>query len=259
MKEVVKQERSELVDITKVKGFSDFDPSLLITPRAKIVQAMSEEAKLHPELIGSIVNSLTGDVLAKKDEKLIFTALMFRKNRIMFNSQSGVDCISKDGSEGEGVPGGVCKLCHLSQWTKDVDGNNIQPCTEVLNFISIVEGEPLPFVVSFMKTGYKTGKKLYNYIAQNGFRGFSPYVFKYSLEAKFVDDTKGSYYVPSIEPAGKNSKEDIEYYDAMFDNLNTVEIKMDIADDEATYKDVNPAAENIIDGEKEGYTGKAPF
>jgi len=219
-----------------VKGFETMDRDLLEIPRLKIAQALTDEVQAGDAKQGQIINSLTGEVLADKDEALVFTPLIFGKSRILFSGGSGVDCIAKNGQTGEGDPGGVCASCPYSKWTKnEKTGKNEQLCSELLNFVSIVDEKPI--MISFMKSGFKAGKKLYNLIAAQAMQGKSPWFNKYSISAKFVQDEGNSYHTPVIKAAGKNDDKQIEYLDGLFDVLNEVDIHVE-------YENEAPAVNN---------------
>jgi len=226
-----------------VKGFESTDKELLEIPRLKIAQALTEEVQEGEAKQGQIINSLTGEILADKEKEVLFTPLIFGKSRIFFERPNGVKCIAKNGMEGQGDPGGTCADCPYSKWTKDEKDKNVQLCSELLNFVSIIN--EVPIMVSFMKTGFKAGKKLYNLIASQAMKGNSPWFNKYSISTKFKTGDDGSYYIPVIKAAGKNDEESIEYFDNLFDMLSNVDISVEY-EDEAPPVD-NSAAEMAND------------
>ena len=227
---VKKQELTQAhqTDVTKVDGFNDgIDTDLLATPRIKLVQALSEEATNGTAQAGDFINTITAEIIANRGESFEFTPLMVTKSRIMFDNvaENGIACLSRDGKEGEGNPGGNCKNCEFSKWQKDNDGNNIQPCSEVVNFMVKLDEEPIPFVLSFMKSSFKVGRSLYNHVVMSALKKRPIYANRFKMSSKLVEGAKGSYYTPILSPAGINGN--LTEYKLAYDIAMGQEIQID--------------------------------
>jgi hypothetical protein len=89
----------------------------------------------------------------------------------------------------------------------DEEGVEIQR-TMARNFYCLVEGEELPFVVSFKGTGAKTGKVLGTQIyITNKAMQLPPPAVTMKLTAHKETNDKGTYYVWDVAPAHKTSDE----------------------------------------------------
>lgn len=70
-------------------------------------------------------------------------------NLLWINSYDGSknppDCISNDGKEGEGYPGGHCKTCQNNQFGEDGEG---KACKNIIRAYILAEGQIMPWVLN---------------------------------------------------------------------------------------------------------------
>jgi hypothetical protein len=68
------------------------------------------------------------------------------------------DCVSRDGLEGRGTPGGDCLKCELSQWESDKKGRG-KACSESRLVYLIQPDEILPIVIKVPATSLASARK----------------------------------------------------------------------------------------------------
>lgn len=173
----------------------------LLIPRTKLLQPLSPEIEENNLKAGSIINSLTKEILPVE-----FVPVFMFKEFIRFNARA---------TDKAGYDPGFA-LGALMWKTADPNDprveetkfgpNGEQPVAQaVLNFFSYFPGCDMPIIVSFAKTSYKAGKQLYSLTKFTGGDMFSR---KYSLTTKKEQNDSGSYWVYQVAPAGVTSEED---------------------------------------------------
>ena len=184
-----------------VRGKDNIQQEDLLIPRVKLLQFLSPEVidDKNELKAGMFVNSLTGGFLG---ETVDFIALNTAISRIKWVSKeinSGIDCISLDGSTGSRH--GDCKKCKFMEWQEGEKGERIAPaCNRFMNYPSLLLPELAALVmVSFTRTSTKTGKKLSSLISQ---RPGDTFLWKYRLSSELIDGEKGKYYIYKIDDAG---------------------------------------------------------
>lgn len=210
---------------TKIKGLEGIDQDLITIPRIKLVQSMSVEATDMEISPGSLVNSITKEVLAKKAEPMTFIPLMTSRSRVLYaslDSDKMFLCRSQNGKDGMGDPGGYCPECPMSKWGDD---GSSPKCTDFINVavIPILEDGPsnMPMVLSFGRTSYGTGKQLINFLfyAQK-----SPWHNQYQLFSKQEKNDKGTFFVLKVTPAGKTDGNLIDMYEQAYNFVTQEEV-----------------------------------
>ena len=204
--EVTKKENSSLMQNDKnQRGFeSGVDQEDLIIPRAKLIQALSPEMQegLDGIKIGSIINSLTKEMLP--DE---FIPIFAFKNYIRFNPRSKDDPNFDPAFE----PGAIIWRSSdpsdpLVQEQTKFGRNGEKPvATTFLNFFSYFPGVPMPVIVSFSKTSYRSGKQL---LSLGKFCGGDMFSRKYKLMSQMETNDIGTYAVLKVTPVGNSSPDD---------------------------------------------------
>lgn len=96
------------------------------------------------------------------------------------------------------------------------------PVTKVLNYLCHFPGQRFPLILSFKSTSYKGAKKL-NYMLEEA--GGDIYSNKYKLIIGMETKNKNSYYVMSVEAAGKSSPEELVICQAIYDKFYTQDIE----------------------------------
>ena len=188
-------------------GFEDEEAGDVIIPRVKVIQALSPERKDKIADEGDIINSLTKD---KLNEKTFIPVFKFNNN-VWWRDRSeggGINCIARDGKVGIKSDDTqiMCAACRRCEFDNTKSGKEAIPtCTKYINFFGFFEGERMPIILSFSKTSYNEGKKLYSLAKvtmQNMFN------YGYKLSAKLMSKGGNEWYVPVMTPVGPTSEED---------------------------------------------------
>lgn len=232
-----------------IPGLEGVEQDLLIIPRLKLVQKNSVEVDDEIAKPGQIVNSVTKDVIGKKDEPLLLIPVLNTRSRILFrpfDEGGGLLCQSSDGKNGTGEPGGICASCPENQW-KNEGKKNISPnCTELLNIFCIVRGYdfPIPLTASFGRTSMGAGKQLVNFFwadAQKNQK--SPWNFVYELKTEMTENEYGKFYVFKAAPGGKATKDEIEKGGLFYNLIKSTTIQ--VHEDEEEIRKEQAKAEGV--------------
>lgn len=164
-KALTTQQEAALAEVTSTPmGFEDEDPGDMIIPRVKVVNALSPERKDKIADEGDIINSLTKERLNGK----VFVPVFKFNNNIDWRDRSdggGIKCIARDGKVGIASDGTtlMCAACKRCEFDNTKQGRDAAPkCTKYINFLGFFEGERMPIILSFAKTNFAEGKKLYS-------------------------------------------------------------------------------------------------
>jgi hypothetical protein len=209
--DIVEQEDMDLVEINEdPKGFEDDDSEDMIIPRVKVIQTLSPERKDKIAEEGDILNSLTKDKL----NGLNFIPVFKFNNHVLWKDRTdggGIQCIARDAKVGEKSDGTtlLCVECKACEFDNTKQGKEATPkCTKYINFFGFIEGQKLPIILSFAKTNYNEGKKLYS-LAKVTMQNM--WNFKYQLTAKLIAKNANEWYIILTAPMGKTSTEDRSY------------------------------------------------
>lgn len=200
--------------VSDVKGFegADIQKEDLIIPRAALLQALSPEivdGATAPDgkdlKTGMIINSLTREILPE-----IFIPVFYFPTWIRFNPRDN----KSEGYDPAYGPGDVIWHSNdrndLRVQEEGKFGPNGEPplATMFMQFFSYFPGVPMPVVVSFSKTSIKSGKRL---LSLARFSGANMFAQKYKLGVKKEQNDKGTYFVLTIDLAGKLLEDDTDY------------------------------------------------
>lgn len=176
-------------------GFDDGDDKDLIIPRVKLVQS-NDMANFDPATEGDIrpgmfINSITHEILDPE-----FIPIFVFKKWIKFTPMDqggGIEWQSSDPNDP--------RVIEEAKWGE----NDEKPlATTFLNFFSLFKGCESPLLLSFSRTSYKAGKKLYSLAKLRPGDIFSR---KYKLLSKQVKD-KFTYWVFDVAPGVNASPEE---------------------------------------------------
>lgn len=188
-------------------GFEDEDPSDMIIPRVKVIQTLSPERKDKVAAEGDIINSLTKEKLNGK----VFVPVFKFNNNIWWRDRSdggGIKCIARDGKVGNMSDGTLlmCASCKLCEFDNTKQGKEAIPkCTKYINFFGFFEGERMPIILSFAKTSYNEGKKLYS-LAKVTMQNMWNY--GYTLNEKLQAKSGNEWFICVPSAAGPTQEED---------------------------------------------------
>ena len=222
-------------------GFEDEDASDMIIPRVKVVQTLSPERKDKIAEEGDIINSLTKDKLNGK----VFVPVFKFNNNIDWKDRAdggGIMCIARDGKVGEKSDGSqvMCASCRRCEFDNTKQGKESLPkCTKYINFFGFFAGERMPIILSFAKTNYNEGKKLYS-LAKVTMQNMWNY--GYTLNEKLMAKNGNEWYIITATPAGASNEEDRVFALELYKTFrNTIQnINFDVEDTGAETSGANP-------------------
>ncbi len=229
--EIMKKEADELaVQGNMPMGFEDEESDDIIIPRVKVIQALSPERKEKIADEGDIINSLTKERLNGK----IFVPVFKFNNNVLWrdrNDGGGIVCTARDGRLGTQSDGStlLCANCRKCEFDNTKQGRDALPtCTKYINFFGFFAGERAPIILSFSKTCYNEGKKLYS-LAKVTMQNM--WHFGYALNEKKMVKANNEWYVPVMTAAGPTTEEDREFGMALYkmyrNNMQNFEFDMD--------------------------------
>lgn len=218
--------------VNKPRGFEDEGDNDVIIPRVKVVQDLSPERKEKVASEGDLVNSLTKDILNGK----AFIPVFKFDNNIKWRDRSlggGIECIARDGKMGQ-MNDGTCKncaVCRLNEFDNTKKGKDAQPlCTKYLNFFGFIEGEHVPIVLSFTKTYYNEGKKMYSMAK---FRMQDMWNFKYMIGTKKASKNDNEWYILTATPGGASDLEDRAFAEELYMMFKGKDFMADLNENES--------------------------
>lgn len=211
-------------------GFEDEEAGDLIIPRVKVIQTLSPERKEKIAEEGDIINSLTKEKLNGKT----FIPIFKFNNHVWWKDRSeggGIQCMSRDGRLGTMSDGTqiMCSQCRRCEFNNSKQGKEALPtCTKYINFFGFFAGERMPIILSFSKTSYNEGKKLYS-LAKVTMANMWNYGYK--LSEKLMAKGNNEWYIPVMTPVGPTTDEDrayaLEMYKSFRNNLQNMNYDMD--------------------------------
>lgn len=231
--EIIKKESEELaVQNSMPMGFEDEEADDIIIPRVKVIQALSPERKDKIADEGDIINSLTKERLNGK----VFVPVFKFNNNVLWrdrNDGGGIICTARDGRLGVQSDGTtlMCANCRKCEFDNTKQGREAMPsCTKYINFFGFFAGERAPIILSFSKTCYNEGKKLYS-LAKVTMQNMWHY--GYTLNEKKMVKANNEWYVPVMTAAGATDEEDRAFGMALYkmyrNNMQNLEFDMDDA------------------------------
>lgn len=229
-KEIQKQGQNLLATQSEAPmGFEDEEEGDLIVPRVKVIQTLSPERKDKIAEEGDILNSLTKEKLNGK----VFIPVFKFNNNIWWKDRSeggGIQCIAREGkvgimSDGTSLP---CASCRKNEFNNTKQGKEALPvCTKYINFFGFFSGEPMPIILSFAKTNYNEGKKLYS-LAKVTMQNM--WHFGYKLDNKMMSKGGNEWYNIVVTPNGSVSEEDKQYGMSLYQAFRSKGFKFDMDD-----------------------------
>lgn len=231
-KELATKQATEVAEATNnvPLGFEDEEAGDMIVPRIKVVQTLSPEHKDKVAEEGDIINSLTKEKLNGK----VFIPVFKFNNNIEWKDRSeggGILCMARDGKVGEQSDGTkvMCASCKRCEFDNTKQGKDAIPkCTKYINFFGFFAGERSPIILSFAKTNYNEGKKIYS-LAKITMQNM--WNHGYVLENKLMAKNGNEWYIISATPNGATDEADREFGLALYkmyrNSLNELNYDMD--------------------------------
>ena len=235
---LVAQQQAQLATQSEAPmGFEAEDAGDMIIPRVKVVQTLSPERKDKQANEGDIINSLTKERLNGKT----FIPVFKFNNNIDWKDRAeggGIQCIARDGKVGEKSDGSqvMCASCRRCEFDNTKQGKEALPkCTKYINFFGFFAGERMPIILSFAKTNYNEGKKLYS-LAKVTMQNMWNY--GYVLNEKLMAKNGNEWYIATATPAGATNDEDrafaLELYKSFRNTIQDVNFDFEYTSSEST-------------------------
>lgn len=230
--EMAKQEPQALTINNNVPmGFEDEEAGDIIIPRVKVIQTLSPERKDKLADEGDIINSLTKE---KYNGKVFIPVFKFNNN-IDWKDRAdggGIRCIARDGKVGEEIDGSrkLCAQCRRCEFDNTKQGRDAAPkCTKYINFFGFFAGEHMPIILSFAKTNFNEGKKLYS-LAKVTMQNM--WNHGYILDNKKMAKNGNEWYIIVINPAGPTTDDDRAFAATLYQGYRTTiqQVAMDLED-----------------------------
>lgn len=229
-------------------GFEDEEAGDIIVPRIKLIQSLSPERRDGIAEEGDIINSLTKE---KYNGRVFIPVFKFNNNIDWIDRADGggIRCIARDGKIGETSDGQrtFCAQCRRNEFDNTKKGREALPkCTKYINFFGFFEGDRMPIILSFAKTNFNEGKKLYS-LAKVTMQNM--WNHGYTLENKRMAKNGNEWFIIVVTPAGKTSDEDRAFAISMFQNFRTTiqQVSIDLEDTSVSDGGATPVVNEAVE------------
>ncbi len=248
MTDLVKKENQAMIDSMDGAplGFEDDNEDDMIIPRIKVVNALSPERKDKLADEGDIINSLT---VEKLNGKVFIPVFKFNSN-IEWKDRAdggGIHCHAKDGKRGFESDGTskMCAQCRRNEFDNSKTGREAIPkCTKYINFFGFIQGERMPIILSFSKTSYNEGRKLYS-LARVSMQNM--WNHGYTLDSKLMAKGGNEWYNIVVTSAGATSDEDRAFGMELFKSFRHSDLVYDLDDTSTDAASASHASQEEID------------
>lgn len=232
----------------------DAERGELIIPRLMLVQHMpfrNVEVNKRECPPGTLVSSITASAVATEDGKgtadggsIVVIPVIRSRKWIRFNPMKKDDAGFDPGAE----PGAKIwesndpddpRVKADGEW-----GPNGEPplATKIIEFLVMIPGEPLPHVLSFLRSSFNAGKQL-STICKYGKKPSGRnaiYAHRIRMRVKETKNEKGQFFVPIIQEAGFASDEEYETARAIREDFRHVDMKVHDVGEEPEAAPVQP-------------------
>lgn len=224
-----------------LRGGEQVEAGDFVIPRLSICSKQSPQfdennEKYIPGLkLGVFFNTVSREIYGPS---VYAVPLLETKSRAIFRPY-GEDgppiCISSDGKQGDGDPGGECAKCPERQFTKDKDGKSVKPhCSEQLNFaVLILPSAAAPIdnvwtaipridtisILGFKSTSIGSAK---TWITLLRLRNRDWFAGVYKLTSVLQTDGKNSWHIPLCENAGWLSEAGFKFCEPAYESLRSM-------------------------------------
>lgn len=248
MTDLVKKENQAMIDSMDGAplGFEDDNEDDMIIPRIKVVNALSPERKDKLADEGDIINSLT---VEKLNGKVFIPVFKFNSN-IEWKDRAdggGIHCHARDGKRGFESDGTskMCAQCRRNEFDNSKTGREAIPkCTKYINFFGFIQGERMPIILSFSKTSYNEGRKLYS-LARVSMQNM--WNHGYTLDSKLMAKGGNEWYNIVVASAGATSDEDRAFGMELFKSFRHSDLVYDLDDTSTEAASASHASQEEID------------
>jgi hypothetical protein len=238
-------------DVQTPMGFEDENEGDMIIPRIKVINALSPEKKEKLADDGDVINSLTKD---KLNGKAFIPVFKFNSN-IWWKPRSeggGIQCHARDGKTATATDGTIkiCAQCKKNEFDNTKTGKDSFPvCTKYISFFGFVAGERIPIILSFAKTNFNEGKKMYS-LAKVTMQNM--WHHGYFLNSKMMAKGGNEWYNIVASPSGATSEEDRQFGAMLYKNFRNANLNVDMDENTESVENAGPSAatmENVNSAE----------
>lgn len=229
MSELEKKNQSLEATMNGPLGFEDESEDDMVVPRVKVINLLSPECKAKEAEEGDIINSLTKEKLNSSNFVPVFkfSSNIWWKPR---NEGGGIQCQARNGKDGQMSSGEQlkCVICRKNEFDNTKTGRESFPvCTKYINFFGFFEGQRMPIVLSFSKTNFNEGKKLFS-LAKVTLQNM--WNHSYSLNSKEMAKNGNTWFNIVVAAAGATSEEDRAFGMQLYKTFKNAEIRIDEED-----------------------------
>lgn len=200
----------------------------LVIPKLLIMQGLSDfvtDEKLQARQ-GEIRDSLEGRLLAKVGEPLKVIPFFFYNTWVEFEERNGKFEFT-----------GITPRDHTNELAPQdwEEAGKKKRRDRTINCYVLLEselggGEFLPYLLSFSRTGFKTGKKLVTLVEKLKQFNLAPAHRVFELSAAKVSNDKGTWFGPEIAQVGETSKEHLALAYKWYMTVSKGGVKVDNSD-----------------------------
>ena len=238
---MVEEEKAISTHVEKPMGFEDENEGDMIIPRIKVINALSPEKKDKLADDGDVVNSLTKDKLNGK----IFVPVFKFNSNILWKPRSeggGIQCHARDGKSATQADGGIliCAQCRKNEFDNTKTGKDSFPtCTKYISFFGFMAGERIPIILSFAKTNFNEGKKMYS-LAKVTMQNM--WHHGYILNSKMMAKGGNEWYIIITSPSGATSVEDRDFGAMLYKGFRNANLNVDMDESSENVENAGPSA-----------------
>lgn len=243
-KEVVVKESTALAKGGPAWGSEGIDASDVVIPKLLLMQGQSEFVAAGKVKAGDIVKSTTGDLLGGAAGGVEIIPFMTFKTWVLSEfSGSRYEFRGVEPITAENVNEPLEWNVGSKAWRRDRCLNfyvllpaDISKEMKALKKLEEKGELPdpgdalLPCVLSFRRTSYGAGKDLATHFMKAATFNVPPAVSKFKLLSKLEKNDQGTFYIFTIEPAGKSSEEEINACKKWYEVISHTKVKVDDSD-----------------------------
>lgn len=223
------------------EGFENMRAGDMILPRMILMQALSPKVVDKKFTSGTVINSLTDEVVIGEGEKIAFVPIFHYLEWIEWGDKKlneGIKGRSLDPSSA------LAQSAARNEKRMNSEGKEVWKVTEYHNFVCVIpEMGLMPIVISCSKTNNRKGKKLLSLAKMRG--NYPLYAGMYSMEALLTQNKRNEkYYVYEFDNAGwVASAEELAEYKKLYDVLKSAHDQKRIVTDQHDDEELPPETE----------------
>lgn len=218
---------------------SVIDKADILIPKLLLMQGLSDLVTDDKAKMGDIANSVTGKIVGGNGKKVSFIPLLTNKSWVRYQKEDG----------------GALKYLGNEPWTAKNSGRQWEEVTRegtfrndaCLNFYVLLEEDmtnpkALPYLLSFRRTSYRSGRKLVNHFMEADMAQLAPYSGMMFLDSTKEKNDSGVYYIFDVMPNTDTPEKYADKINEWVEVLSKGAHQVDESDLEENAKPVTPPA-----------------